>query len=427
MMTVHVNSNNPTTAEEITALINDDPTLNGLFVASLPPHSDGQGFIKSGDRAVLSGGILPIDARAEGPITAAGGIHSTFTVQSKQANEQFHNTEVRVVPDPTGQTPRVTYDPQSKQLTIGIDPSNPPTAQQVIDLINNTSGVSDYFSASLPAFVEGTQVVPNGSGLVNVGDFGLLQAHTTGAEMGAAMIGASDNLSLGMIFHSVEYGSKEFIELWATNGELTVIDRFGIVTEMARGTDIVADINGRAAIGDGRTAKSTTLDLDVDITTNPDVSAGDVFGFRISGGGALMQLGPKATWTQQIRIAIQSVHSTALGGESGTLSQLKTDEPHSLLKDTHTAFRIIEEATVQIAAMRGRLGAIQRSQIESNLEHLTDMITIETDARSEIADVDFAAESSELARQQLLMQSSVTVLQQAGQMKQLMLMLLQQG
>ena len=137
-----------------------------------------------------------------------------------------------------------------------------------------------------------------------------------------------------------------------------------------------------------------------------------------------MQLGPQAIWSHQIRIGIQSVHSTALGGESGTLSQLKTDEKYSLLKDTKTAFRIIQETTVQVTALRGRLGAIQKSQIEMNMEHMSDAITIETEARSKIADVDFSSESTELARQQLLMQSAITVLQQSNQMQQLMLSLL---
>ena len=239
------------------------------------------------------------------------------------------------------------------------------------------------------------------------------------------MIGANDNQSMGIIFHSVEYGNGEFVELYATHGELTVMDRFGVVTERANGTDIVADINGRAAIGEGRTAKSATSDLDIEITTNSDVLSGDVFGFRISGGGALMQLGPKAVWSQQVRISIQSVHSTALGGESGTLSQLKSDEPYSLLKNTAQAFRILEEAEVQITSMRGRLGALQRTRIEVSMGHMTDAMTIGEDARSRIADIDFAAESSNFARQQLLMQSSVTVLQQSGQMKQLLLSLLQ--
>jgi len=48
-----------------------------------------------------------------------------------------------------------------------------------------------------------------------------------------------------------------------------------------------------------------------------------------------------------------------------------------------------------------------------------------SDARSQIADVDFAAESSNLARQQVLFQASVSVLQQSGQTRQMLLQLLQ--
>jgi len=415
---------NPSTAADIVALINNDPELSQLFAASLPAHSNGQGFITSSDRGTLTGGVLPIDARAEGSIIASEGIHATFAVQARRAEAQFHNTEIIVVPDLSG--PRVLYDAQSKQLTIGIDPNNPPTASQIVELINNTPDIRDLFTATIPAFIEGTTIVPDGSELVRVGDFGVLQAKTTGASMGAAMLGASDNQSLGLVFHSVEYGSKEFVDVWATHTtEFSVYDRFNTVTERSYGTDIVADINGRRAIGEGRTAKSATSDLDIEITTDPSVQVGDVFGFRISGGGTLMQLGPSATWTQQVRVGIQSVHTTALGGESGTLSQLKTDEPFSLLKDTHQAFRIIQEVEIQVTSMRGRLGALQRTQIDMGMDHMRDAVSIGSEARSRIADVDFASAASELSRQQLLMQASVSVLQQSGQTRQLLLSLLQ--
>ena len=415
---------NPSTAEDIVALINNEPALSQLFTASLPPHSNGQGLITSSDKAMLTGGVLPIDARAEGSIIASGGIHSTFTIQSKRADTQYHNTEMIVVPDLSG--PKVSYNAQSKQLTIGIDPNNPPTAEQVVALINSTLDIQDLFAASLPSFVDETTIVPNGRGLVKVGDFGVLQAKTTGATMGAAMLGASDSESMGLMFHSVGHGSQEFVSVWATHtSDFPVVDRFGVVTERTYGTDIVADINGRRAIGDGRTAKSATTDLDIEITTQASVSAGDVFGFRISGGGTLMQLGPNASWTQQVRVSIPSVHSTALGGESGTLSQLKTDEPFSLLKDTKQAFRIIQEAEIQVASTRGRLGALQKAQIEMSMAHMSDVITIESEARSKIADADFASGVSELSRQQLLMQASVSVLQQSGQTRQLLLSLLQ--
>jgi flagellin-like hook-associated protein FlgL len=415
---------NPSTAEEIIALINGDSELSQLFSASLPPHSNGQGLVQTGDRGALTGGIVPVDTRAEGSVIASGGVNSSFSIQAKRADSQFHNTEIIVVPDASG--PKVSYDAQSKQLTIGIDPSNPPTAAQMVELINSTPDIRDMFSASIPTFADGTTIVPDGRGLVNVGDFGVLQANATGTSMGASMLGASDNESVGLVFYSVEYGSQEFVSVWGTHtSDFPVVDRFSVVTERAIGKDVVADINGRRAIGVGRSAISSTTDLDIEIATNPAVQAGDVFGFRISGGGTLMQLGPNASWTQQVRVSIPSVHATALGGESGTLSQLKSDEPFSLLANPHQAWRIIEEADVIVATTRGRLGALQRSRVEMSMEHMSDAITLESEARSQIADVEFAAESSELARQQLLMQSSVTVLQQSGQIRQLLLSLLQ--
>jgi hypothetical protein len=396
-----------------------------LFAASLPDYSDGQGTIRSNDKAVLTGGVLPLHARAEGSIVAAGGIHSTFSIQAKRADAQYNNTEILVVPDLSG--PSVSYHPQSKQLTIGIDPhAIPPlTASDIVYLINNTPEVNSIFSASIPYFVEGTMIVPNGSGVVSVGDSGVLRMNAAGATMGVAMLGATDNQSLGIVFHSVEYGSKQFVDVWATQGDFLTYDRCNNIAERAWGVDVVADINGRRAIGEGRMAMSATSDLDVAIKTDASVLEGDVFGFRITGGGALLQLGPNATWSQQVRVSIPSVHSTALGGENGTLSQLKTDQPYSLLKDSHRAFLIIEEVEVQIAALRGRLGTLQRTQIDKSMEHMTDAITIESEARSNIADVEFASASTEFARQQLLMQTSVTVLQQSGQMRGMLLSLLQ--
>jgi flagellin-like hook-associated protein FlgL len=372
----------------------------------------------------MTGGIVPLDTKAEGSIIAAEGINSTFTIQAKQTDEKYNNTEILVVSDITG--PKVSYDTQSKQITIGIDPNNPPTAAQIVELINSDPEMNKLFSASIPPLVEGTTIAPNGSGLVKVGDSGMLQTKTTGAAMGAAMLGATDNASLGIMFHSVEYGSKEFVDGWATNGnKFAVTDRFGTTAERAYGTDVVADINGRQAIGEGRIAKSATSDLEIEVSTDPAVLAGDVFGFRISGGGALMQLGPDALWSQQVRVSIQSIHSTALGGESGTLSQLKTDEQFSLLKDTKTAFRIVKESEVQLTSMRGLLGALQKTRIDTSIDNMKDAAIIGEEARSNIADVEFASATSELSRQQLLMQSAIAVLQQSGQTKQLLLSLLQ--
>jgi flagellin len=89
------------------------------------------------------------------------------------------------------------------------------------------------------------------------------------------------------------------------------------------------------------------------------------------------------------------------------------------------AFKIVEDVTAQVALLRGRIGAFQKTQIEANKENMVDAIEIETGARSEIADANFAEEASNMSRYQLLMQSNITVLQQSTQTRQLLLSLLQ--
>jgi flagellin-like hook-associated protein FlgL len=423
-LTIGIPSQSVITVDEIVKLINSDPVLNTQFVASRGELSDGGGRIAVGDWATLTGGVRPVDLRPEGTVVSANGVNAMFQVSAKQAGEQWNDTEIIIVADSSGS--RVSYDAQSKQLTIGVLPENPATAQEIVNLINSTPEIRDYFEASLPLIAEGTSLVPTGEDAVHIGDSGTLQPHVTETKLGVPMIGNSNNTNLGITFHSVEYGSQEFVAVRATlDTDFPLTDRFGNVAEKTYGTDVVAKINGQLATGTGRIASTATSDLDMSIWINPNVQKGDVFGFRITGGGALIQLGPDAVSEQQARIAVKSVHTIALGGVNGYLSQLKTGGQYDLLTDTATAFKIVEDVTAEVSAIRGRLGAFQKNQIQANMQNMQDAIEIETTAYSEIVDTDFAVESSAFARQQLLLQSGISVLQQNGQNTQLLLGLLQ--
>ncbi|MDR2117847.1 MAG: hypothetical protein LBP87_15835 [Planctomycetaceae bacterium] len=423
-LTIGIPSQSVTTVDDIVKLINNDPVLNTQFVASQGMLSDGGGRVAIGDWATLTGGVQPIDLRPEGTVVSANGVNAMFQVSAKQSGEQWNNTEIIIVADSNGS--RVSYDSQSKQLTIGVSPEEPATAREIVNLINSTPEIRDYFEASFPVIAEGTSLVPTGEDAVHIGDSGTLRERVTGTKLGVPMIGNSDNTNLGMTFYSVEYGSQEFVavhEVLGTDFQLT--DRFGNVMEKTYGTDVVAKIDGQLATGTGRIASTATSDLDMSVWVNPNVEKGDVFGFRITGGGTLIQLGPDAVSEQQARIAVKSVHTVALGGVNGYLSQLKTGGQHDLLTDTAAAFKIVEEVTAEVSAIRGRLGAFQKNQIRANMENMLDAIEIETTARSEIVDTDFALESSAFAREQLLLQTGVSVLQQNGQNAQQLLGLLQ--
>ena len=188
------------------------------------------------------------------------------------------------------------------------------------------------------------------------------------------------------------------------------------------GTDVVASVNGIVAKGVGNSLSINTSTLDLSTT----VAAGFTgsIAFDITGGGALFQLGPDVVSNQQARIGITSVNTARLGGVSGKLFQLGAGGTADLSTDPTTAARIVEEAINQITSLRGRLGAFQRTSLETNKNALSDTLVNLTDAESQIRDADFAAETAALTRAQILVQSGTTVLQIANQNPQNVLALL---
>jgi flagellin len=90
------------------------------------------------------------------------------------------------------------------------------------------------------------------------------------------------------------------------------------------------------------------------------------------------------------------------------------------------AQKVVEKAIQQISVLRGRLGAFEKNSLDTNVNQLS--ITMEnlSAAESSIRDADFAFETSQLARNQVLVSSGTTVLGIANQSPQNVLRLLGQ-
>ena len=82
-----------------------------------------------------------------------------------------------------------------------------------------------------------------------------------------------------------------------------------------------------------------------------------------------------------------------------------------------------DTAISKVASYRAGLGASQ-NQLQSAVNNLTSNSTNLTDARSRIQDADFSAESTNLAKAQILAQASTSMLAQANQSQQGVLKLL---
>ncbi|MCA9246459.1 MAG: hypothetical protein KDA42_05065 [Planctomycetales bacterium] len=223
--------------------------------------------------------------------------------------------------------------------------------------------------------------------------------------------------------NSVAYGTSSVVQvnIISEGGSGTFESGFS-GTLRDTGTDVDASVNGVQASGDGNRLSINTATLDL----STSVAAGftGTIDFSIDGGGALFQLGPDVVSNQQARVGIRSVNTGRLGGVSGKLFQLGAGGSAALDSDTTTAALIVEEAIDQITSLRGRLGAFQKTTIETNIAALNDTLVNLTDAESAIRDADFAAETANLTRAQILVQSGGTVLSIANSNPQNVLALL---
>ena len=89
-----------------------------------------------------------------------------------------------------------------------------------------------------------------------------------------------------------------------------------------------------------------------------------------------------------------------------------------------TGQKIVDKAIKQVSQLRGRLGAFQKFTIGSTINSLGVAFENVSASESAIRDTDFAEETANLTRSQILAQAATTVLAQANASPQAALSLL---
>ncbi len=203
-------------------------------------------------------------------------------------------------------------------------------------------------------------------------------------------------------------------------------DTTGAGKTRTSGADAVATINGALTVGDGLNLQLNTSGLNMSMTLDKTFGAGQTQ-FAITGGGAKFQLGAQVTTNQQVSVGIGSVSADKLGnGVAGYLSDIVTGGSSSVVGgQNEQASAIIQAAISQVAVLRGQLGAFQKNTLETNQNSLNIALENVTSSQSTIADADFAQETSNLTRAQILTQAGTSVLSTANSQPQAILSLLQ--
>ena len=369
---------------------------------------------------------------AQGTMTAINGADASFVLKARKPGDEYNGFTLTYLDDPnlTGKfddNVEVNNAIDYKGLAIEVVGKNinvylregVTTANDIKQLIESDPLTKNLFEVLLSGTGERLVSLQDSLSTTNGG------IEPPGGLNGAKLLGGLDASEFGLRIISEGYGNDALVEVIAKEGTFEMKNADGKVTETDRGQDIDALLNGVQMVAKGLNVSINTSTIGLSFSFSEGIEAGYSTSFDITGGGATFQLGPAVTTNQQITIGIQSVNTISLGGASGKLFQLKSGQSANLSKDTRLAYRIVEEAIVQVTSIRGRLGAIQRATFETNINVLNDTLEALTSAESQIRDTDFATQTSEMTRDQILVQSGIRTLGIANQIPQYVLGLLQ--
>ena len=186
------------------------------------------------------------------------------------------------------------------------------------------------------------------------------------------------------------------------------------------GTNAEVNINGISATTNGLQARVSSEGFDVSIMLDSAFAgAGGTAGtssFSITGGGADFNLGPQVNLANKVSLGIEAVTTGSLGSSaSGTLDSLKAGGLANVVNgDLSSAQGVVEDAIKQVSGMRGRLGAFQKNTVGSTINSLSIALENTSAAESVIRDADFAAETANMTRAQILGQAATQALAMAN-------------
>lgn len=319
----------------------------------------------------------------------------------------------------------VFADPGSNNAALGISTSAADAQGNrtiTVNLATNGSGAITSTAADIVTAIQGDATAKT---LVNV------KATATGLVTAAASANLTQGNDAELVLKSTKFGSDQYVQVNVLNGNFaTTLNDETTASYRNTGTDIQANINGQTAIGQGLNAsvKTTQLDVSLSFTSTANV-VNNTANVTITGGGSLFQIGQQADASGQIGLGIDGVNTARLGGVAGKLYELGSGGGKSLLDvgpnvPASDLIDIIDQALNKVNTLRGRIGAIQKNVIDTNVATLGVALENITDARSQITDTDFAAETASLQKAQVLSQAGISVLTIANQVPQQVLALL---
>jgi flagellin len=192
----------------------------------------------------------------------------------------------------------------------------------------------------------------------------------------------------------------------SANGTLSTTDRTSLQTEADR---LILEITGIA----------NSTQFNGVVLLNNSAAGGNTIVFQVGMGTVSYTVSA----TDQISVVLYSLKSSAFTSSGTDLTSGASQIIITTASNAQAALTTLDTVITNLNSSRASLGAAQ-NDLESRSRNISISVENLTAARSRIQDVDVASETSELVRNQILVQAGTSVLAQANQLPSLALTLL---
>jgi len=273
---------------------------------------------------------------------------------------------------------------------------------------------------------------------------------TTDADATAAQVASQINKAGTGVTATAQTNVQADVATTFAGGGLTMTVNDGTNTSSIDVSGVIdnQDLSDRINAASGDTGVTSSIDAqgiltinsskgsDITFATDATAGTGSLVLNNVAGDGtnvstATLAGGTASTQTAAGSVSLSSSSAYSISGAmaaevsaevSGVFAGVNGVDISTASK-SQSALAIIDGAIASIDSQRADLGAIQ-NRMNFTLSNLSNVQSNVTDARSRIQDVDFASETAQLTKQQILSQTSSAMLAQANQLPQTALSLL---
>ena len=313
------------------------------------------------------------------------------------------------------------------EVKVALGNATTPAVEITIDNASFTAGSTNTGSAAI-ASPAGNQIkvtagAANDDGVftvdVNGQTFTLTQGTTFGGSSAFAESSAGGASALAALINANAEMKNANIVATASGDTVSLSQKLVVSNVTVNSTaspTTISESSGTVTLG-GTVLAGDKLTMVIEGTkVETTIAANDSYTDDVA--GAVAQL------AQAIKDAgIDNISVSNITGTSFKLEKANSVDISSTA-NAQSAIRNIDSAIQTVNVQRANLGAIS-NRLDSTVSNLTNISTNLEAGRSRIQDADFAAESTNLAKTQILQQASTAMLAQANASKQGVLSLLQ--